>query len=130
VITLHIRTDAEDAKIAIYRDSTKLAETIWQAHRELSDTLLKKIEELLSAQSMSWQDIEGINCFKGPGSFTGLRIGITVANTLASSLSTPIVGSQTEEWIEQGISQISANHDDKVVMPMYGGEAHITKPRK
>ena len=75
-------------------------------------------------------DITGIVVFRGPGSFTGLRIGVTVANSLAYSRNVPIVGELGEDWAKKGISRIFAGESDDVVMPEYGGEANITAPRK
>jgi tRNA threonylcarbamoyladenosine biosynthesis protein TsaB len=41
-------------------------------------------------------DIEGVVCFKGPGSFTGLRIGLTVGNALAYAQNIPVVASKSK----------------------------------
>ena len=80
MLILTIRTDKPEAEIGLFEDNKQLAYEMWQAHRELSDTIHKKIEKLLKSQKKDWQNIDGIVCFKGPGSFTGLRIGLTVGN--------------------------------------------------
>lgn len=68
--------------------------------------------------------------FRGPGSFTGLRIGLTVANTIASAQSLPIVGATGDEWQQQSIDRLSRGESDTIVLPEYGSGARITKPRK
>ncbi len=66
----------------------------WEANRELANNLLRYLREQLEKQGRSLGDITGIGAFEGPGSFTGLRIGLTVLNTIAAELSIPIVGAQ------------------------------------
>ena len=127
---LAIRTDQKESYIGLYDGKQITAETTWQAHRELSDTLLKTIESELNSVGKDWSDISGIVIFKGPGSFTGLRIGATVANTLANSQSVPIVGTNGDDWLESGIQRLQKAENDKIVTPEYGGEANITKPKK
>lgn len=102
----------------------------WEAGRQLAKGLLQFIDEQLRAQAKSWTDITGIIAFKGPGSFTGLRIGITVLNSLAYANSLPIVGQTGENWQQDGIRRLAAGETDEVVLPEYGGEANITLPRK
>jgi tRNA threonylcarbamoyladenosine biosynthesis protein TsaB len=98
----------------------------WESGRQLSNDLLKKLEELVG----DWAKLKGIIMYKGPGSFTSLRIGITVANTLADSLSIPIVGATGDDWVEQGKERLRKSENDQLVLPEYGGEANITKPKR
>src|SRR3989338_10680058 len=106
MLILVLRTDKPEAEVGLFDGRRKLAYIKWQAHRELSNTIHKQIDKILNPgtkisklrnpitdystrdlvrgrQVFSLSDIEGIVCFKGPGSFTGLRIGLTVANALA-----------------------------------------------
>jgi tRNA threonylcarbamoyladenosine biosynthesis protein TsaB len=130
VIILTIRTDKPQAEIGLYEGNKRISYLMWEAHRQLAETLHLKIKDLLTEHDKSWQDIAGIVVYEGPGSFTGLRIGISVANTLAYSLSASIVGAQTEGWLDLGIGKILAGEDVKQVIPFYGAEAIITTPKK
>lgn len=102
----------------------------WQADRELAKGLLGFIRDCLADQNAIFSDISGIGVLKGPGSFTGLRIGMTVANTLADSLQVPIVGEVSSEWQSKALQRLSDGENDTMLLPEYGGDANITKPRK
>jgi tRNA threonylcarbamoyladenosine biosynthesis protein TsaB len=102
----------------------------WQAHRELSNTIHFKIKEILNTLSISLDEIEGIVCFEGPGSFTGLRIGLSVANALAYSYNIPIVARSGEKWLETGTKDLIAGKNDKIALPKYDRPAATTPPRK
>jgi tRNA threonylcarbamoyladenosine biosynthesis protein TsaB len=102
----------------------------WEANRELAKGLLQYIQDNLEKNGKTWTDISGIVAFQGPGSFTGLRIGLTVLNTLADANHVPIVGAAGETWQADGLARLEAGEDDKIVLPEYGAEAHITQPRK
>lgn len=130
MIILTIKTDNPEAELALYDDDTQLAQEVWHAHRQLAETIHLKIEELLKKQHKDWQDITGIVCFAGPGSFTGLRIGLSVGNALAYGLSALIVSTNGEQWAEEGIKRLLAGDSDPLALPEYGAEAHITTPRK
>lgn len=130
MLILALRTDNPTAELVLYQDTTKLAEKNWQAHRQLAETLHSQIRDLLKSQGKDWQDIEGLVCYKGPGSFTGLRIGLSVANTLAASLAAPIVSAMDDDWCEQGLKRLLAGENEHVALPEYGQDAHITTPRK
>lgn len=116
---LGIRTDKPQAELYLYANGRQLTATVWQAHRELSKTIHSKIQEILDSLSISLEDIEGIVCFKGPGSFTGLRIGLTVANSLAYAQNIPIVARRGENWLEKGIADLRAGKTDKIATPYY-----------
>ena len=102
----------------------------WASGRTLAKGLLGYLEDNLHKNAKAWSDITGIVAFKGPGSFTGLRIGLTVLNTFAESESIPIVGETGDDWQATGVTRLQAGENDALVMPEYGAEAHITTPRK
>jgi tRNA threonylcarbamoyladenosine biosynthesis protein TsaB len=130
MIILTLRTDKPEAEIGLYDNDVQLAYEIWQAHRELAETVHKKIDVMLNKTSKDLNDIQGVVCFKGPGSFTGLRIGLTVGNALAYSLNAPIVSRENPDWLEQGIKDLLSGQNDKIAIPEYGSEAKTTKQRK
>ncbi len=127
---LTIRSDKPEAEIGLFEGHEKKQYVTWEAHRHLAETLHQKLRELLATQSLEWKDIDAIVCYEGPGSFTGLRIGLSVANALASSLKIPIIATTGESWATQGITNIVDGKGAKSVVPEYGQPVHITVPRK
>jgi tRNA threonylcarbamoyladenosine biosynthesis protein TsaB len=130
MLTLTIRTDKPEAELGLFGDVTKLAYSTWQAHRQLAETIHQQIRELLESQGRQLNDIQGIVVFKGPGSFTGLRIGLSVANALAYSLNIPIVAETGEDWLEQGQRDLAQAKNEVIALPEYGSPPHITQPKK
>jgi len=105
-------------------------DTNWEAGRGLSKGLLEFLDKEIEFQEKTWKDVTGLVVYRGPGSFTGLRIGITVMNTLAHANGWPIVGVTGDSWRQDGVARLEASENDEIVIPEYGGEANITKPRK
>ena len=102
----------------------------WQADRQLAKGLLRYLQEQLTKHNKTFRDIAGIGVMKGPGSFTGLRIGLTVLNTIADAEQIPIVGETGDDWQSKALAKLQAGSDEKIVLPLYDREANITKPRK
>jgi tRNA threonylcarbamoyladenosine biosynthesis protein TsaB len=127
MLLLTIRTDNPEAELGLFDDQTKLAYVSWQAHKQLSETIHLKIKELLDQENLSLNDLNGIAVFKGPGSFTGLRIGISVANALAYALNIPVVSSKGDDWTLVGIKRLLNKENEEIALPEYGREPHITK---
>ena len=88
----------------------------WESGRDLARDLLKFIHDKLVENNADWQDISEITSFAGPGSFTGLRIGATVVNTLAQDLNIPLYNHRGEKV--------------DIILPEYGRPANITPPKK
>lgn len=131
MIILTIRTDKPEAEIGLYEDDKQLAYEVWTAHRQLAETIHAKIKSLLETQRKPLGQVQAIVAYKGPGSFTGLRIGLSVANALASSLHIPIVGIEGEDgWLERGLRRIQDKENDKIVLPEYGAPVHITEAKR
>ena len=123
-----------DTSTAICRltlvDNGQKFNTEWLAKRLLAKNLLSFLQGQLASHGKTWDDITGLGIFTGPGSFTGLRIGITVFNTIASSQHVPIVGSNGKTWQRKALKKLAEGNDDKMVLPFYDRTANITKPRK
>lgn len=128
---IFIRTEQPEAEVSLFDTNGQQIESYkWQAHRELSATLLTKLKELLGRHDKDFKDLTGVVVFEGPGSFTGLRIGITVANTLAYGLGVAVVGARGDDWKASGLEKLKSGQNTKIVLPHYGAEAHITPPHK
>jgi len=101
-----------------------------------AEKLLPLVDELLKKSKSALTDLKAIFVVTGPGPFTSLRIGITVANTLAYSLNISVLGFKTSEFknindlIKKGIKRLNQSAGVKFVYPHYGLKPNITKPKK
>lgn len=68
--------------------------------REKAQVVLPLLLELLKEHDVTFADVEAIEVSSGPGSFTGLRVGASIANTLATVLKVPVNGKPLGELVE------------------------------
>lgn len=127
---LTLRTDKPISELGLYRDKQQIDYIQWEADRKLAETINTQIRELVDKNKAKLSDLEGVIVYKGPGSFTGLRIGITVANALVQGLSIPIVSTGEDNWIVEGVEQLANGEDERRALPEYGALPHITSPKK
>jgi len=92
MILLSADTSSAKFSIALSREGMLVDEFEAESLNSHSSSLLHEIEKLLSKNSYDISDIEGFCIGLGPGSFTGLRIGITTMRGLAFTLKKPIAG--------------------------------------
>ena len=91
-IALFIDTSKiEEITVALTIDG-KRYEKISQSRQMKAQMVLPLIESLLKEHELKVQDITEITVHEGPGSYTGLRVGMSVANTLAFLLGIPVNG--------------------------------------
>ncbi len=128
MLILTIRTDKPEAEVGLFKGNSQLAYNIWPAHRQLAETIHNKIKVLLGGNRKTLNDIQGIIIFKGPGSFTGLRIGFSVANALAVSLQIPVIAVDGKDWHKKGIKRLEKGETEIIALPEYGSLPHITLP--
>lgn len=87
---LHIDTSNQPLSVAITEGKEVLAEFNSGMRINHSITMMAQIESLLKYTNLEMKDMDGIVVAKGPGSYTGLRIGVTAAKTLAYTLNIPL----------------------------------------
>lgn len=83
---------------------------------DMAEKLLEFIHEKLQENHADWHDISEIEFMSGPGSFTGLRIGASIVNTLSQELNIPLKDHHGKVY--------------KIIQPDYGRGANISQPKK
>ncbi len=93
---LAIDTATKLASVALYdADRGPRAESTWYTSMNHTVELMPAIVLMLEKQGTAVEDLSGLAVALGPGSYTGLRIGLSVAKGLSFSLGTPVVGIPT-----------------------------------
>ena len=94
---LALESSAIAASVALTEDETLLAQSFQNTGLTHSRTLMPMCEDLLKNVGMTMKDVDLIAVAAGPGSFTGLRIGVSTAKGLAWAGEKPCVGVSTLE---------------------------------
>ncbi|EGU63811.1 universal bacterial protein YeaZ [Streptococcus mitis bv. 2 str. SK95] len=85
-------TSSKALSLAILEDKQVLAETIINIKKNHSITLMPAIDFLMASLDLTPKDLDRIVVAEGPGSYTGLRIAVATAKTLAHTLNIELVG--------------------------------------
>jgi len=91
-VLVAIDTSTDVASLALVKDKLTLAELTWHSGQNHTIQLLPNLTYLLKLVGDDTNALTGVIVAKGPGSFNGLRVGISTAKGLAFSLNIPIVG--------------------------------------
>ncbi|RJS54741.1 tRNA (adenosine(37)-N6)-threonylcarbamoyltransferase complex dimerization subunit type 1 TsaB [Bacillus subtilis] len=111
---LAIDTSNYTLGIALLREETVIAEHITYLKKNHSVRAMPAVHSLLNACDMTPQDLSKIVVAKGPGSYTGVRIGVTLAKTLAWSLHIPITAVSSLETLAA-----NGRHFDGLISPIF-----------
>ena len=124
-ISVAIETTCRNGGVALGRDGGLLATLDFDAAGRAATHLITSLDVLLSAQGLKPVDIDEVYIAVGPGSFTGTRVGVTVARTLAQTVpSLRCVAVPTPRAV---ILQAETSLDNAaVVLDAGDGLAHIT----
>lgn len=95
-MVLYINTqDIKRVEVSLKSDG-KVTNSL-AGHNEFgSQILLPLIEKLLKKNNLEFKDLTGVEVATGPGSYTGLKVGVSVANALGYALKIPINGKNIE----------------------------------
>ncbi len=94
------------AAVAITDGKTLIGSTVINAGKSHSELLLPAIENLMRAAGLNYSDIDLFACSSGPGSFTGVRIGVSTVKGLAFGFNKPCVGVSATEALAYNFTNI------------------------
>ena len=103
MLLLAFETSAKAASVALFEDSVLLGEHYQNTGLTHSQTLLVMAEDLLRQCGKTAQDVTAVAVAGGPGSFTGVRIGVAAAKGFAWGGQLPCVGVSTLEAMALGL---------------------------
>jgi len=118
---LTIDTATETCGVALTEDAQLVADYRLNQKNVHNEKLVSTIQQLLGDIGWQLSDLEGIVFSKGPGSFTGLRIGISVSKGLSFSLGIPIVGVNTLDALAFG----APNYAGKICVVIKAREKEV-----
>ena len=113
MITLAIDSSSKVATVALMKDENLLSEITLNDKREHSVVLMSIIEDLLKYNNLTVNDIDGYVVSKGPGSFTGLRIGMATVKGLSFGSNKPYVSISSLDALA-----FSASEFDGLICPV------------
>ena len=90
-LLLHIDTAQEKARISLAEKDQILAEQIHIEQKTHASFLQPAIEDILKKSNKRLEDLDGVSVSGGPGSYTGLRVGLASAKGLCYTLSKPLI---------------------------------------
>lgn len=96
---LAIDTSTEVCNLCLWENDTTVAEYASSSRITHTERLLPALDRLIQKSGWLKKDIGGIAVMTGPGSFTGLRIGISVAKGLAFGFGIPVIGGNVLEIV-------------------------------
>ncbi len=98
----------------------------WTSQHRHGEELLQKLDELLGAANARPVDLDAVVVGLGPGSFTGLRIGLATAKTIGYSLKVPVVGVSTTEALALAAPEGDSREVDyAVVLPAGARDRYV-----
>ena len=114
IFILNIETATKNCSVALSKNGTTIAlREIAEEGYSHAEKLHVFIEEIISESNISFQDLSAIAVSQGPGSYTGLRIGVSSAKGLCYALDIPLIAIDT---LQNLAAQISIS--EGVIIPM------------
>lgn len=124
---LYIDTSSEKAILAIFNHDMKIIEkSSWNCSGDLSDVLLSNISKILKNNFLDLSMINLIVVNAGPGSYTGLRIGISTVNAISWARGIEV----RHGALEDGKLKIFESAKPIFIMPKYDNPPKITVSKK
>lgn len=118
-LILSIETSTKNCSVALSRDGQTLAVKEESSDQYIhSEKLHVFIEALMQAQQLAFTDLDAIAVGKGPGSYTGLRIGVSAAKGFAYTLGIPLIAMDGLENLASSFIAGVQLEQDALIIPM------------
>jgi tRNA threonylcarbamoyladenosine biosynthesis protein TsaB len=114
-LLLALDTSTRVASVALFDGERVLSETTWLAGREHSTRLLIEVESALARVGRTQAELTGLVVALGPGSFTGVRVALSVAKGIAAGLSIPAWGVSSLEVLAHAAEHHAVGDGDLAV---------------
>lgn len=113
-LLLAIDTSTEVAGLALY-DGATVSELTWHAGRNQTTSLLPQIQHLLEINGRDLTEVGAVGVAIGPGTFNGLRVGMSIAKGLCYGLGLPLIGIETLDAV--AYPHVRTRHPIRAVVP-------------
>ena len=111
-LILNIETSTKNCSVALFSGSNLISEkSLLSEKHSHSETLTLFVEDVIKKSNYTLVDLDAISISKGPGSYTGLRIGVSTAKGLSYSLNRPLISVSTLRSMAFYMSQKQSNYD-------------------
>ena len=119
---LGIETSGSTSSVALVADGMVMSERMFASRQVICQVLAREILNVLGTETVRQANLVGIAVSIGPGSYTGLRVGVTMAKALAHSCHVPVVGISTPEaWA----AALGAPRDSMVAVVQPARVSHV-----
>ena len=95
MLLLAVNSATTSTGIALLENGKIIAEKNWLSNKDEMEKLLPAIQQILKQAKAGFDDLDGLFVVAGPGSFSGLRIGVTIVNALAFTHKLPVFSANT-----------------------------------
>lgn len=114
---LCIETSAGICSVAIGKDGNLLCQAVEAQKNSAADKLQSLIEDVIRQSGLSFNDLDAIAVSGGPGSYTGLRIGVSTAKGMAYALSIPLIHVESFQAMKEQLRILGKDQYD-IFIPM------------
>lgn len=133
MLILALETTSEICSVAVADEAGVICERAFRHRMKLSQRLMGDLAAVLADAGVHPEDLEGIGVSLGPGSFTGVRVGVTVAKVMADVLTVPLAGISTLEilaWPHRALGDatlvpVVRSRAGVVCMAFFAGGTHL-----
>lgn len=137
-ITIAINSSSEPTAVAILCAGQILAEKSWSSNRDEAAKIIPAIAALLKKSHVQFRDVEKVLVINGPGPFTGMRIGVTIANAIAWATKSKLQTATTAELLKtkgKSFGEVALQLQKKAktvkfAKALYLKKPHITTPKR